>query len=501
MLVRMCPYCDHEMTKRHHCDFCNSFVWKAETMDIHFNSESRGKNETDCAYGTEHDQVHHHGAEKRGSTARGGDQAGQARGGQTSQTRGGQTGKAGGSALKLIGVILAAVVIFLAPQIGSFITVIVDRVSEMNSSQELPVNVSDSVTSDVEYLELTEADIAGKTVHCNGSSHMELTGEDIFSMSERFLEDNYHGEIYGTRKQFQGYEMKDGTGKVLYENAYFIELDKALSEYIAVYADAVTDEIHSITIQMKDKSYIRGFLVLLLKDKAGISALTDQDLDMIFEVDDYGFFAGECGNYEVLNHYRESDSIYSVSVHYSSFPWSNSVLKNEQEISREQMMAGGRECTVRDHFRTELDDTAAIGLINQWLTEYGYGSLSMEAYEINRLLTYEQLADIEYEAAEFHREYYWSSDSAAPTVSLYSDSYSGRIHSLAFDGIDQDAVPALMELVTSIIGFGDAGDFAEQCLRDYTADGYAFLYTEGYEIYLSGSDDRLYLTVSPYEAR
>ena len=59
MIVRICPMCDSEMKKAHYCDICHSWIWKPQMLDIHYNSQARGKGEIDCAYGDEHDAFHH----------------------------------------------------------------------------------------------------------------------------------------------------------------------------------------------------------------------------------------------------------------------------------------------------------------------------------------------------------------------------------------------------------------------------------------------------------
>lgn len=60
MIVKICPMCDSEMKKAHYCDVCHSFVWKPTILDVHYNTESRGRGEIDCAYGDVHDQNDHH---------------------------------------------------------------------------------------------------------------------------------------------------------------------------------------------------------------------------------------------------------------------------------------------------------------------------------------------------------------------------------------------------------------------------------------------------------
>lgn len=50
MKVRLCPYCDSEMKKAHWCDVCHSFVWNAEKMDIHLNTQTPGAKEAQGFY-------------------------------------------------------------------------------------------------------------------------------------------------------------------------------------------------------------------------------------------------------------------------------------------------------------------------------------------------------------------------------------------------------------------------------------------------------------------
>ena len=57
MKTRICPLCDQPMKKQHHCNICNSFVWKPLYLDIHYStSEFPGE---DCSYDAEkHDYVY-----------------------------------------------------------------------------------------------------------------------------------------------------------------------------------------------------------------------------------------------------------------------------------------------------------------------------------------------------------------------------------------------------------------------------------------------------------
>ena len=62
MKVRICPLCDQPMKKAHHCDTCDSFVWKPLYLDIHYNTDQMQG--PDCSY---HQQEHTCDYEKDGS--------------------------------------------------------------------------------------------------------------------------------------------------------------------------------------------------------------------------------------------------------------------------------------------------------------------------------------------------------------------------------------------------------------------------------------------------
>lgn len=62
MKVRICPLCDQPMKKAHHCDTCDSFVWKPLYLDIHYNTDQM--QDPDCSY---HQQEHTCDYEKDGS--------------------------------------------------------------------------------------------------------------------------------------------------------------------------------------------------------------------------------------------------------------------------------------------------------------------------------------------------------------------------------------------------------------------------------------------------
>ena len=53
MKVRICPLCDQPMKKAHHCDTCDSFVWKPLYLDIHYNTDQMQG--PDCSYHQQED--------------------------------------------------------------------------------------------------------------------------------------------------------------------------------------------------------------------------------------------------------------------------------------------------------------------------------------------------------------------------------------------------------------------------------------------------------------
>lgn len=472
-------------------------------MDIHFNSKVRGRDEPDCAYGPEHDQAHHHRTKddtKSGSSREKTSRL------QTLENKPKTTenkpqpmaNKRG--IISIVLTVIAALAVFLAPQISN----IVEGVMDVLSSDE---GVTVGGTSDnaqvseqaemINYETLAETDILGITTPCTAYAHMEISGEDIAFMCQAFLETHYPDNVPEIKKDFNGYKINDGSGEIMYENEYSARLNNGVSEYIAVGADAVTGSAHYINIQMADKELIREFLEVFLTNLSGISGVTADDLNLLFETDDFGFSSGSCGNYGINVYYRSSEAMYSVSMQYNAYPWKSCVLLEEQEISSRQVVSDGVECTAAPHFETELKGASAVELIHHWLDANNYHGLTMETYPENRRAVYEQLADLRYEVLDYNCRYTWSSGDTPYTINLNTDTFSDRIHSVEFDNFSKDDIPQLMTLATQILGFGNAEDFTDQCLYGYEADGFCFLRADGYEIYVSGYDDNLYMDITP----
>lgn len=514
MKVRMCPYCDHEMTKRHHCDVCNSFVWKAEMVDIHFNSQSRGRNEADCAYGAAHDQAHHAaaGAGTKSGSSKAANMPGNPR--ETAkrpQNMPEYSWKAAKSPLETdkrpqetadkhkvlsaVFVVVAAAVIFLAPQISKIADWVMDSIASIGAGGDTTV----SETADLSgYKMLAPEDIVGINVPCTTYSHMELSGTDVASMCLAFLDAFAPDSTLEQSKYFQGYAMEDGSGQILYENVYSMELDGGLTEYIAVSADAVTDSVHFVTIQMKDKALVRALIKNFLAYWAGIKEVTDADMDLLFELDDQNYGHGFCKNYEMNIIYRPLDEAYSASIYHNAYPQESCIFLREQEISSEQIASEAVECTAVPHFTSDIHGAQAAELINHWLDTNNYHGLVMEELQENRAAVYQQLADLEYEVLDYEHEYFWGSNETQYSIHLNTDSYSDRIHDIRFVSFTKDDISNLMALVTQILGFGDAADFTERCMEEYESEGYCFWRVNGYKLYISGDDeDDLYIYVTP----
>ena len=187
--------------------------------------------------------------------------------------------------ISIVLTVIAALAVFLAPQISN----IVEGVMDVLSSDE---GVTVGGTSDnaqvseqaemINYETLAETDILGITTPCTAYARMEISGEDIAFMCQAFLETHYPDNVPEIKKDFNGYKINDGSGEIMYENEYSARLNNGMSEYIAVGADAVTGSARYINIQMADKELIREFLEVFLTNLSGISGVTADDLNLLF---------------------------------------------------------------------------------------------------------------------------------------------------------------------------------------------------------------------------
>ena len=288
MKVRICPYCDHEMNKKHRCGTCGAFVWKAQEQDIHFNSESRGKGEIDCAYAEAHDAVHHTKPKTKNTAS-----------------------------LKAAIIVVFVVIVAVFLSICYFVVKV--------SSPEMNSFVSDIFTKDVvdeDYETMTQEIVAQEDAlaegkHCTGYGHMDIKKEELVFQIESFLSDNHVNydevdELFeNTRSSWGGTSESEIT---YYKGEVTFNVDSETIDYICVNYDSVTGEVHELTLFYTGSEKKAQKLLIYCMNwlEKGYGTEHSDDLSDCFNMtDDHSFTdVGEYSIYVSENEYKGINQYY-----------------------------------------------------------------------------------------------------------------------------------------------------------------------------------------------
>lgn len=485
MIIRMCPYCDHEMTKKHRCDCCNSFVWKANKVDIHLNSQSRGNGEVDCAYGDDHESVHHRPAYDEHDR---GQVYGAGRVPESVPT--GKKGRRGlGGAARALIAIAVVLCVF-----GSLAGVIfsVNRSNGFSFGEEDFEDFGDDDYLDE--IELSYEDISGYTQNCSAYGHLDMDGEQVVELTKAFLLE--HGYFFDSVDgSFYGYKTDGASEEIAYEWCYSIDLDDNYDESVRIHYDAVTNELHWLDLCLKSTEDAVLYVQMLLQDCFGVDSVTSEELEALFSD---GGSRGYCKNCEIAVYEDSYSETYIVSLQPSDSPYEYTQDAQQRELTASEVKERGQECNSWPHMDILAADAAAV--VEDGLAALGYGAFTSGDTQENYAYIYSQMGGLEYEATEFYHYYAWVSADENIVIFLDADSYSDRLHGLGAGGLTLDDLEKFLELFTRIVGCGDAGALARESRQKYEEDGYAFVYFDGLELYLSdlGNDDgTVYIEVTP----
>ncbi len=330
MRIRMCPYCDHEMTKRHHCDTCNSFVWKADMVDIHFNHDQR-RGDVDCAYpenaadwqkhrGSNYDAAKaasKHSKQSRVTVVRTAQpQPNQGRAAQTNARRGansgrtarqtsnsaaypqmnaaGQTSYQGGrppgskpQARKKSNVFVVILIIWiLIIAIG-----VIGNLLSKFSRDDIPAEDSDG------YRELTHEEVMEMGQECNAFGHFDLDGLELYrEMLAAF------GEDFGIAYPENDSESREPDLQVREENtimegeygytSFEMTYDFPFEDgrYLMVSCDSFSGRLHEVRFSMEntgDSKALLDFIMRYFKENGIDTSGWDEDqLDQVYVFED-----------------------------------------------------------------------------------------------------------------------------------------------------------------------------------------------------------------------
>ncbi len=309
MKIRICPYCDGEMTKAHKCDGCGSWVWKPEVLDIHFNADTRGLGEADCAYGDEHDAKDHkerdiwkayrqpiqqltrEHKEKEEKTER------------RSRRAERRSGKAKPGLLILVVVIwmIINIVIALVESMDSL------DFDEIRGALDNPVMIKEEIQNlfgdgdeahdGIVFLDSDE--IYDYTDRCNASGHFAMNVGAVSEVMDAWLEDCYKKEGL---KGFDAYDDNwidynsyvDGEPMVRLNSTWVYSMDDDDEELVYVDFDSVTTHVHSVSMYDLPVRNVKPLLAALMNAEissgAEIDLLPGEPEEIVDELLDEGNF-------------------------------------------------------------------------------------------------------------------------------------------------------------------------------------------------------------------
>lgn len=297
MKVRICPLCDSEMKKAHYCDTCKSFIWQPEMLDVHYNAESRGRGEIDCAYGEDHDRYDHESYQPTAQKAlhKRRDTAGKGRTRKISDShqevfgsstrKNSETGKPKkkrGIISKIIAIIIGFNVIgsllgVVAEEIGTYgfenmVESVFERIGLENDrtpepglpgddsgavpiETEVPIETDEGDEDyedyyDSSYKEITDAELVDYPDGCNGFSHFEVTGSEFLPFVEEWLTMHYgENSILDSYEDISNYRYvyDDDLEYVYLATSQVYDVPNDNYGYIEINYDSVTDQVHSVT--------------------------------------------------------------------------------------------------------------------------------------------------------------------------------------------------------------------------------------------------------------
>ena len=275
MIVKLCPLCDSEMKKAHYCDVCHSFVWKPQIMDIHYNTDTRGMGEVDCAYGETHDELDHHMPKakewhKQFDRKKVVPEKSRRQSGEPEE-------KKNKNLVKIIAIIIALITI--VDMMASCLTGIAGIGAEKLPFDKLEnlVEVHDEAEADEtsqdgqSYKEIE--DVSAYTDGCSEYGHFDTGIDDIRTGFIDWLREFSEQRDLDTDSIFQEedtynytYEMSDGDHVVLNSYLYAGFEDEPINWEFNY--DSVTGQLHGVTVWYAPEEDIRGFFDFLMPQLA-----------------------------------------------------------------------------------------------------------------------------------------------------------------------------------------------------------------------------------------
>lgn len=206
MKTRICPLCDQPMKKAHHCDSCNSFIWKPMYLDIHYSTGNQY--EADCSYDAiPHDYEYHENGsvtmmpsendeKRRKKKFRGVDEIEfpTRTSSRDYEKSASAPPKKRGGCLKKI-----ALIIFILSLLSTVVELIFSMVADVGSDLLVPEpqpeisieeewNIEDWVDPGTKEIEFTVDEVMAMGEECTAYSHMDVVWTDVVLAMEGMMD-------------------------------------------------------------------------------------------------------------------------------------------------------------------------------------------------------------------------------------------------------------------------------------------------------------------------
>ena len=321
MKVRVCPLCDQPMKKMHHCDNCNSFIWKPQYIDIHYNTDTvQG---SDCSFGAE---PHDYDYCEDGSVTMMPSRKKENRNEQKTYENRTDGERRAPSRAKAIAILAVAfsIISIVVELVGNIAVEYPSKVQDINTdlnvyNDTVEEDGEDWYSSDSygERTDYTDEEVMAGGQECTGMTHMELTADEFFSAAEPLLAE--------LSVETDDYSDSSGNYSYYYDSDYFYtyftqermyNMPYDIGSYYNVSWDTYSGKLHEISFNVYGSQHAEDFYVSSMQVLTGDGETFREEFQKqqsVSEKEEYVFFYTE--DYEVYINYYEGDSdSYYVSI-------------------------------------------------------------------------------------------------------------------------------------------------------------------------------------------
>ena len=326
MKVRICPLCDQPMKKAHRCDACNSFIWKPEYVDIHYNTDTVQGD--DCSYDSQaHDYKYRDDGSVTMMPSRKKKKADTYKKYQKTYPDGTvpeRRRSSGKAKLLIILVVVFSIISAAVEVIGTLEEKVTADISGIFSDDAIRATEAypseDDWTAsdgDVGRVEYSDEEVAALGSECTGYEHMDVTVEEFMAALEPELSKlgvDTKSFTDSSNNYSYDYGEDDFSSYFVQERMYDMGAD--IGYYYNVAWDTFSKRLHEVSYNVYDSERADDFFVSTMQALAGDGESFREEFQKqrgIAEKDEYVFF--DTDGYEVyINYYEDDEDSYYISI-------------------------------------------------------------------------------------------------------------------------------------------------------------------------------------------